>query len=269
MQPTIAYIAGQLILGGAEQQLYYLLARLDRAKYRPIVIHLGSTPDEYWARPITELGIPVQHLPRSLGRSRRAYRIAELLRDERTDIVHGWMFHTNPYAAVAGRLSNVPVRLGSMREHYEGLPPQKWLRWIGFRGLDALITNSTQTTLQVEKLGVTKARVFTVANGVAIPQFVSSTDRRELKKSLGFATTDILIGSIGRLDKNKNYSMLLTAFAPLARECSNLQLVIIGDGPMRSELLELGKNLISESRYIFLARFRRLRAFFLEWRCVV
>jgi glycosyltransferase involved in cell wall biosynthesis len=153
------------------------------------------------------------------------------------------MFHTNPYAALAGRLANAPIRLGSMREHYQGLPSGKWLRWIGCRGLDALITNSGETTRQVEKSNVTRARVHTVPNGVPIPEPVGYAERCDLKMQLGFSKTDILIGSIGRLDENKNYSMLLEAVVTLTNDWPNLRLIIIGEGPMKSQLLDTAHKL--------------------------
>src|SRR5262245_1612957 len=107
----LALISGQLGLGGAEQQLYHLLSGLDRSRFRPVVINMGLH-DEYWEQPIKSLGVPVWHIPRSLGRINRAVRVASLLRSEKVQIVHGWVFHANPYSAIAGRLARVSVRIG-------------------------------------------------------------------------------------------------------------------------------------------------------------
>ena len=245
MEPPvgIAFITGQLGLGGAEQQLYYLLSGLDRSRFRPLVITLGVHAEEYWSKPIARLGIPVRHVNRWLGRLVRAFRIATILRQEKIHIVHGWVFHTNPYSAVAGRLAKVSLRLGSMRENYRGLPKRRVLRRMGYWGLDALITNSVHNACHVKKLDLTTARVQIVPNGVFIPALVSQTDRSHLKKELGFSDTDILIGSVGRLDSNKNYSMLLRAFAPLTQHWSGLRLLIIGDGPLKKELSEMAEDL--------------------------
>ena len=112
MAIKIAIISGQLGLGGAEQQLYHLLAGLDRSRFSPIVISLGPR-DEYWTKPIRILGVPLWHFDRSLGRLGRAIQIARLLRRENVQIVHSWVLHTNPYSSVAGRLSGAPLRLCS------------------------------------------------------------------------------------------------------------------------------------------------------------
>jgi hypothetical protein len=115
----LAFVVGQLVSGGAEQQLYHLLSGLDRSRFHPIVISLGSRPDEYWAQPIKSLGIPLWHIARTLGRAGRTLQIASLLHSENIQIVHGWDLHTNPYAAVAGRLVGLLLCLGSMRLNYE------------------------------------------------------------------------------------------------------------------------------------------------------
>jgi hypothetical protein len=158
----LAYIVGQLILGGAEQQLYYLLSGLDRSYFRPFVITLGSAPDEYWTRPIEELGVRVEHVRRLSSRALRVIRIVNILRSENYHLVHSWSFHTNPYAALAGRLAGIPLRIGSMRENYE-LLTERYVRLLGYRGLDALIANSKSAASQVKQGGLTKASIRFVA----------------------------------------------------------------------------------------------------------
>jgi glycosyltransferase involved in cell wall biosynthesis len=236
MPLKVAFIVGQLGLGGAEQQLYHLLSGLERSRISPVIITLGPNPDEYWVQPITNLGIPVIHVPRSLGRILRLFHIARILRTEQVEIVHAWVFHANPYSALAGRLARIPLRFGSMREAYIGLPDKKLIRWVGYRGLDILITNSAESAQQLQNFELTKSSVEYVPNGVSIPARLSPTERNRLKSALGFSDSHILIGSIGRLDHNKNFAMLIRVFATLAMTWPALRLVIIGEGPARSQL---------------------------------
>jgi glycosyltransferase involved in cell wall biosynthesis len=239
----LAFIVGQLVLGGAEQQLYYLLSGLDRSRFRPVVISLGARADEYWEQPIKNLGIPLWHMARSLGRIGRAIQIASLLRSENVQLVHSWVFHTNPYSAMAGRLANVPLRLGSMRENYEGIPSDKLVRWLGYHGIDILITNAAKTADQIRGFRLTRALLRVVPNGVHIPQQVTEAERSQLKAELGFSNDHLLVGSIGRIDSNKNHAMLLQVFAALTEKWPALRLVIIGDGPLKSQLVAMAEQL--------------------------
>ena len=72
MAVNLAIIIGQLSLGGAEQQLYHLVSRIDRQRFNVAVISLGPKADEYWKDPILNLGIQVRHIPRTLGRGFRS-----------------------------------------------------------------------------------------------------------------------------------------------------------------------------------------------------
>src|SRR5258706_6895937 len=243
----VAYIVGQLSLGGAEQQLYHLLSALNRSRFSPVVITLGPTADEYWKKPITELGIPVHHVPRCFSRIVRTHRIAVILRAAQVKIVHSWSFHTNPYAALAGRLAGVPLRLGSMRENYR-LITDRLVRRLGYRGLDALTTNSRSAARQMNEL--TPVPVRFISNGVDIPLPVDSSSRLRLKSELGFRESEILVGNIARLDSNKNHAMLLRTFAALTNKWPQLRLVIIGDGPLKTQLSSMAHELGIASKVI-------------------
>src|SRR5204863_7695842 len=117
-----------------------------------------------------------------------------------------------------------------------------FLRQIGCRGLDVLVTNAAETAGEVQKNGV-RVQVRVVPNGTPIPDPASSSDRNRLKESLGLQGRDLIIGSIGRLDSNKNHAMLLRSFAPLMRVQPRLRLVIIGDGLLKGELQHMAEQM--------------------------
>jgi glycosyltransferase involved in cell wall biosynthesis len=251
MSVRVAFIVGQLSLGGAEQQLYYLLSGLDRARFIPLVITLGPACHEYWKGPIEELRIPVLHVSRRCGRVLRVLRIAAILRARAIQMIHSWDLHTNPYSALAARMSGVRVRIGSMRLNYDGIPGGKLMQWAGYRGLDVLITNSATAARQVKELQLTTANVCLVCNGVPSAEPVSAVDRVQLKLELGFSDSDILIGSIGRMDANKNHVMLLRCFALLSKQWERLRLIIIGEGPLKPQLVAMAKRLDIASKVSF------------------
>ena len=58
----------------------------------------------------------------------------------------------------------------------------------------------------------------------------------------------------GRLDGQKAYDVLLEAFAQVAREPDNVELVILGNGPLRQELEGRAAELRISSRVIFMGR---------------
>lgn len=61
-----------------------------------------------------------------------------------------------------------------------------------------------------------------------------------------------LIGSVGRLTEQKDYKTLLEAFALVQKDVSNLCLVIVGDGELRSSLEAQAKDLKIDPHILFL-----------------
>ena len=104
-----------------------------------------------------------------------------------------------------------------MREQYAGLPRDRFIRWAGYRGIDALITNSAVVAADVKERHLTGGGIRVVPNGVDVPPLAGALETRRLKAELGFKETDLVIGSIGRLDTNKNHLMLLRSFCGARR----------------------------------------------------
>jgi len=70
-----------------------------------------------------------------------------------------------------------------------------------------------------------------VDNGIACHHSVFGFDRLELRSRLGFSADDILLITIGRLDKQKNQALLMDAFAKVLNVRPDAKLLIVGDDP--------------------------------------
>ena len=75
-------------------------------------------------------------------------------------------------------------------------------------------------------------------------------DRIKERKKLGISN-EILIGHVGRLNKQKNQSFLLDIFAKLVCSNDNLRLILIGDGPLEEILKKKVEKMGLEENVIF------------------
>lgn len=75
-----------------------------------------------------------------------------------------------------------------------------------------------------------KSRIIVARLGVDIAQFSPSPDKARSKQLLGIAPEKFVIGYVGRISKEKNTEVLLTAFKKLKRQ-EELHLLLVGDGP--------------------------------------
>lgn len=87
-------------------------------------------------------------------------------------------------------------------------------------------------------------RVHYIGNFVDTPRRIDEAEKHALRAQLGLQACRVLAG-IGRLHPNKGWADLLHAFArlPDAIGGASLQLVMVGDGPLRGELEQLAGQL--------------------------
>jgi len=80
-----------------------------------------------------------------------------------------------------------------------------------------------------------------IPNGVELMRFIQAEPLS--RAEYGFNEDDILLIYTGRLGPEKNLDFLLQAFAGLVQAVENMRLLLIGDGPMKTELQRLASNL--------------------------
>jgi glycosyltransferase involved in cell wall biosynthesis len=98
-----------------------------------------------------------------------------------------------------------------------------------------------------------KDNVFLVYNGVDCEKFsavVKEEEKGALKDSLGFATSPV-IGSVSRLSPVKGLRYLLFAMKDILGEMPEARLLLVGEGPCKSYLMELAKKLGIEKNVFF------------------
>lgn len=76
-----------------------------------------------------------------------------------------------------------------------------------------------------------------INNGIPLDLFAYNISMRQsLRKNLGIAMNDPVIGCVGRFVKQKNFTFVLDIFKCVVHEVPNAKLIILGDGDLRSEI---------------------------------
>ncbi|HBC86817.1 MAG TPA: hypothetical protein DCZ94_07680 [Lentisphaeria bacterium] len=95
----------------------------------------------------------------------------------------------------------------------------------------------------------TQENTIIIPNGIDLARFnFDDVSRIRNRKQLGLSETDMLILSVGRLSSEKGHSVLISAFREALKSNDNLKLGILGEGPLKDELLETNKDIIGSGR---------------------
>jgi len=250
-QKPIAIIAGQLVVGGAERQLYLWLSHLDQRRFKPVVVTLHPYHDDYWEKPIEEFGIPLLRVSQKSNRLQRLSEIVKLLRPFKPELIHGWHFFASAYAGLAANILRVPC-LGGIRSSYQA--DQKGLEtFLVQRFCEAVVANSNSAA-QAYRLSMGKRNqtVFTVPNAIGNSYKSREIVRDELSARFSLPGEKLWICSIGRMDPLKRFDLLLEMAAGLKTSAENFHVVLIGDGPEKTRLESLSESIGINDRVTFL-----------------
>lgn len=171
--------------------------------------------------------------PRAIGKALRALRPDLLL-------TYGW---GGMDAIIAGRLCGVRrivhVEDGFLPDETARQKPHRLLvRQVVLRAASRLVIPSQTLAGIADRLWHLPARkVCYVPNGVDSSRFAPGPPhaRSAARRRLGFAETDVVVGTVGHLRPEKNHARLLDALAN-TRSGSNLKLLLVGDGELRGAL---------------------------------
>lgn len=186
-------------------------------------------------------------LTKAANLARRVRRARELKRRLGTDVSISHLEGAHYVDALSrGREKLVMCIHGTMlRDHERG--PREWVRrklvvpWV-YRRADRVVTVSRDIGPQMVKFGVDPERVVTINNSFDL-KGIEAKAREPLPPAMDalFDGPPVIV-TAGRLAFQKNQRPLLDIFARL-RERVPCRLVILGDGPLREELLAHARSL--------------------------
>lgn len=253
---NVAFITTSSDFGGAELLLKELATRLDPARFKAHVLSLtdlGRVGLE-----IRDAGVPTESL--SLATEVRfselpgaARTIAAYLRRNAIDLVHAQLYRANVLSCVAARLVRPRPRVVFSQHSLYAMTGAK-AEWMARRTAplaDRIVAVSPEVAAYaLSDMNARDRQVVTIPNGVDGERFRPGREEA-LRETFGFAPSDMVLGCVGRLSKEKGVDVLLRAMSELQRDQPGLRLLIVGDGPLRESLERLADELGLADRVVF------------------
>lgn len=234
-----------MAIGGTEQVIRQIVENTDRERFNPSILCIDGK--------IGALGEQLQ----SSGQQITAFArkpgfdfslIAELRKHILENDIH--VVHCHQYTPyIYGLFAAITASAKTIfTEHGRFYPDsRKWKRTLvnpilslATYAITAISKATAQALVDFENFPQNKISV--VYNGIADFDQTES-NRTDLLAELGIPESNLIIGTISRLDPIKNQSMILKGFASILRTHPNCSLIIVGDGPIREQLEMEAKSL--------------------------
>ena len=183
-------------------------------------------------------------------------RIRDRVRGEGFDVLHthGYKAHLYGYLAVRaiscpvvatchGYRSVLPPGLARLRQQFYGAVERALLR-----RFDRVVAVSSELAEALGKARVASGKLTIIRNGVDPDGFGSACPSADLEKIKGGR---MAVGLVGRLTEGKGHRQLFQAAREILVRHPNTVLFVVGDGPLKSRLEDLARELGIASSVFF------------------
>jgi glycosyltransferase involved in cell wall biosynthesis len=245
--------------GGVQMMADELLHRLDPSRY---VATFAGLREGTWPERLRREGIPVRVVPKTRWRDVRnvaavARGLAEVVDEERIDLVHANGGESLLFGSLGGRKAGVPV-VWDVYDPLTGLSPRKLLtarrhvtaRILGALHPDAIIFGTDRAAEGVPRRRSTPTA--TILPGIDLDRY-GHGDGPRAREELGIAADAPLLAMFGRLTFLKSQTDFVRAMAEVVRVAPGARGVICGgegDAPYAARVRALRSELGLEEQVL-------------------
>lgn len=256
---TVLHVVDCLNVGGTERQLFELLRRLDRARFRPLLACFkdgGELHDRLVALGLRPIPFPLRGSLAQANTAVQITRMALLCRRQNVRIVHAHDYYSNLIGVAAAGLAGARA-IASRRDLAHWLSPghRQALR-LACRMADAVVANAAAVAAQTEReLGVDGDKLHVIHNGIDVEHFDTQafkTPEPLLPAAPALLPRVTMVGSMHLPDKG--HAELLEAAAILKQRGLRAQYLFVSDGKLRGALEAQARALDLADDVFFLGR---------------
>jgi glycosyltransferase involved in cell wall biosynthesis len=189
------------------------------------------------------------------------WKLYQLLCRLKPEIVHTQTSKAGVVGRLAARLAEVPVVIHTAHAfpfHAYVPAPLRWAyvaieRWAaGWTDLLMVDTESVRADGLRYRIVRDPAKIVTVPMGVDLRKFSPSSQGPDnLRKTLGFDSCDLVVGTVARLVPDKGVECFLRMAAFIRNKRSDVKFLVVGEGPLRASLEQMAESIGIRNAVVF------------------
>jgi L-malate glycosyltransferase len=255
----ILYVFGSFGGGGTEHHFYSLLKHRNQPNWNPSLFIISN--DDDYIKQFSDLNIPIYYITKPTGRSlpglhllKSIFYLFNTIRKNNFDIVHTYFFQGHVYGTLAARILGVKTVYANREDSGFFLKP------IHFKILNKMNRRvnkiipiahfAAEARQNLEKFSDEKYQV--IHNGITL-NCDAKNKSDELRTELSLDKDDYLAAVVANMNYEiKGHKYLLEAARKLKDNNIDIKILLIGDGQLKTTLIEQAKSLDIEDMVLFL-----------------
>jgi glycosyltransferase involved in cell wall biosynthesis len=263
----ITHVITRLVIGGAQENTVATVLGLRRKSgvevnliSGPTTGPEGSLESEFKNSPelltiVPELVRPIHPLKDFLALK----KLERIFREQKPDVVHTHSGKAGILGRLAAKRAGVPIIIHTIHGPSFGAFQNGFSNFIfrsaekkAARPTDHFIVVADAMKNQYLAAGISKQEQYTkIFSGFPLEPFLAAKNDLELRKKLGIAPDDFVIGKIARLFKLKGHDDLFAIAPELVRQNPKIKFLLVGDGEWGERFQNLAKSLDMEANFVF------------------
>lgn len=244
---NILIITAGLTAGGVDNLLLNLLEEIDKEQYHIDFLIFDYSRDD-WAYKFKKYGSKIYKIDRAhkqgVRKSIGAYR--DIIRQGNYKIVHSQI----GFGGILPLIACQQIRGCHFiaHSHFDNYPVHRGIKIVGRFLFHILPCKRLACSMGAGKeLYGKHSRFVFLKNGIDVEKYCfSESVQLEERKKLGYKQSDFVIGTVGRIEYQKNYEFMIEMFSYIKKRIPNAKLLLVGDGSLRCEM----EKLVAEKKLI-------------------
>lgn len=249
-----------------ERLILTLTEKIEKSRFSISIVSLTEPErvSKTFLNSARALGAPTNLIPwkRSKPFATSILKLTKLIKKYEIDIVHTHEVRTNLVGLIAARLTGVKM-VASIHGWVMNTVPFLWKLYQHFdrrviRCCDHIIVGSNFLRNEIIKMGIPSQKVTTIHNAIDTTSLDLSASSMNFKKKYNLNPKDTLIGTVGRISREKGHKYLLEAAKIVIQQHPDVKFLIVGEGEIRAELEIYAKSLGIFDNVIFTGYYKNL-----------
>lgn len=259
----VLQLIGALNRGGAEQVVVSLCNHLDTEHFEVAIatlcesIPMAARLNRMQGVAVTTCG-RLPGIPPFTNQLRSFLQLYKVVRQFNPDIIHSHLYSINAplqWLCSLGVGSKHIVTIHSAGYHYSRPDhwPSKVFRWceminVHLSSASVVAVSNAVASIVSRNLHIGLDKIRTVYNGIDTEAISRAAFNHKTRQTLGFDHNDLLVVQVARFYEVKGHKHLLSAWPLVLAQVPEAKLLLVGDGPLWSDMQSLASDLgISQS----------------------
>ena len=256
----IAHIMGKWNGGGVESVVMNYYRNIDRNKIQfHFLCDEDSTDIPY--EEIEKLGGKVIIIPPYQKLFKYQKELYRIFKENNYKIVHSHINALSVFPLRIAKKAGVPIRIAHSHSTSNKKEWKKNILKMILRPLSKLYANNYFACTEYAgkwlfgKKVVERKELNVINNAIDLKKFeFNENTRKALREEFGIKDDTLIIGHVGRFMKQKNHEFLVEVFNEVYKKNQNTLLILIGQGPLLSEIKQKAINLNIEDKIKFIGQ---------------